>query len=174
LAWRPPPGKSLADQMAREGTGTGKILALQPWAAVSLEELAETAKLRWRVERDYQELKQGICLGHFEGRGWRGVNNHASPCIAVYEFLVAERSSFPPLAPTSGQTLRYIKYPKVGSRGDPSLRLERHSPWPMAVGCSWGYIKYPKVGSRGDPSLRLERHSPWPMAVGCSWGENYS
>jgi SRSO17 transposase len=30
------------------------------------------AKLRWRIERDYQELKQEVGLGHFEGRGWRG------------------------------------------------------------------------------------------------------
>ncbi len=65
-------------------------------AAVSLEELVATAKLRWRIERDYQELKQEIGLGHFEGRGWRGFHHHATLCIAAYGFLVAERSSFPP------------------------------------------------------------------------------
>jgi SRSO17 transposase len=32
----------------------------------------DIAKLRWRIERDYQELKQEVGLGHFEGRGWRG------------------------------------------------------------------------------------------------------
>jgi len=48
------------------------------------------------VERDYQELKQEIGLGHFEGRGWRGFHHHATLCIAAYGFLVAERSSFPP------------------------------------------------------------------------------
>lgn len=64
--------------------------------AVSIEELVSTAKLRWRIERDYQELKQEIGLGHFEGRGWRGFHHHATLCIAAYGFLVAERSSFPP------------------------------------------------------------------------------
>jgi len=68
-------------------------------AAVSLEELVATAKLRWRIERDYQELKQEIGLGHFEGRGWRGFHHHATLSIAAYGFLVAERSSFPPTGP---------------------------------------------------------------------------
>jgi len=67
--------------------------------AVSLEELVAIAKLRWRIERDYQELKQEIGLGHFEGRGWRGFHHHATLCIAAYGFLVAERSSFPPSGP---------------------------------------------------------------------------
>jgi SRSO17 transposase len=65
-------------------------------ATVSLGKLVATAKLRWRIERDYQELKQEIGLGHFEGRGWRGFHHHATLCIAAYGFLVAERSSFPP------------------------------------------------------------------------------
>jgi len=68
-------------------------------AAVSREELVATARLRWRIERDYQELKQEIGLGHFEGRGWRGFHHHATLCIAAYGFLVAERSSFSPSGP---------------------------------------------------------------------------
>ena len=35
------------------------------------ENVSFQAKLRWRIERDYQELKQEIGLRHFEGRGWR-------------------------------------------------------------------------------------------------------
>ena len=58
--------------------------------------MVETAKLRWRVERDYQELKQELGLGHYEGRGWRGFHHHATLCIAAYGFLVAERAAFPP------------------------------------------------------------------------------
>jgi len=63
-----------------------------------LEDLVSTAKARWRIERDYQELKQEIGLGHYEGRGWRGFHHHASLCIAAYGFLVAERCLFPPEA----------------------------------------------------------------------------
>jgi SRSO17 transposase len=65
-------------------------------AATGIEELVRTAKARWRIERDFQELKQEIGLGHYEGRGWRGFHHHASLCIAAYGFLVAERCRFPP------------------------------------------------------------------------------
>src|SRR5438045_6726093 len=39
------------------------------------------AKQRWIIERDYQELKQELGLGHYEGRGWRGFHHHATLCI---------------------------------------------------------------------------------------------
>ena len=58
--------------------------------------LVGLAKHRWIIERDYQELKQELGLGHYEGRGWRGFHHHATLCIAAYGFLVAERSLFPP------------------------------------------------------------------------------
>jgi len=61
-------------------------------------ELVHMAKHRWIIERDYQELKQELGLGHFEGRGWRGFHHHATLCIAAYGFLVAERNRFSPSA----------------------------------------------------------------------------
>jgi SRSO17 transposase len=64
----------------------------------ALRDLVHTAKARWLIERDYQELKQEIGLGHYEGRGWRGFHHHASLCIAAYGFLMAERCLFPPRA----------------------------------------------------------------------------
>jgi SRSO17 transposase len=60
--------------------------------------LVDTAKLRWRIERDDQELKQELGLGHYEGRGWRGFHHHATLCIAAYGFLIAEREAIPPSA----------------------------------------------------------------------------
>ena len=62
----------------------------------TIEDLVGTAKLRWRIERDFEELKQELGLGHFEGRGWRGFHHHAALCIAAYGFLVAERGRFSP------------------------------------------------------------------------------
>jgi SRSO17 transposase len=65
-------------------------------ASISVRKLVATAKLRWRIERDYEELKQELGLGHFEGRNWRGFHHHASLCIAAYGFLVVERCLFSP------------------------------------------------------------------------------
>ena len=67
-------------------------------AATKLKDLVRMAKHRWIIERDYEELKQELGLGHYEGRGWRGVHHHATLCIAAYGFLVAERSRFSPSA----------------------------------------------------------------------------
>lgn len=77
-----------------------------------LRDLVDLAKLRWRIERDYQELKQEIGLGHFEGRGWRGFHHHATLCIAAYGFLVSERSRFSPSTSvrlTTGKASRLSK-----------------------------------------------------------------
>jgi SRSO17 transposase len=60
--------------------------------------LVKIAKHRWIIERDHEELRQELGLGHYEGRGWRGFHHHATLCIAAYGFLVAERipSGFKP------------------------------------------------------------------------------
>ena len=60
-------------------------------ADTALMDLVKTAKMRWRIERDYQELKQEFGLSHYEGRGWRGFHHHATLCIAAYGFLLADR-----------------------------------------------------------------------------------
>ena len=93
--------------------------------AITLADLVRTAKMRWRIERDYQELKQELGLDHYEGRGWRGFHHHATLCIAAYGFLVSERSLFPPQDASEPERLRY---PLAGGpEGIPS-RPERHNP----------------------------------------------
>jgi len=69
--------------------------------SISFRDLVDAAKLRWRVERDYQELKQEVGLGHFEGRGWLGFHHHATMCIAAYGFLISETETIPPSGPRS-------------------------------------------------------------------------
>jgi SRSO17 transposase len=70
-------------------------------AEISFHQLVDITKMRWRIERDYQELKQEVGLGHYEGRGWRGFHHHATLCIAAYGFLVSERAAIPPSGPRS-------------------------------------------------------------------------
>lgn len=58
--------------------GLGEVEALGKYflstlpEEVTIDELVHVAHQRWRIERDYQDLKQDFGLGHYEGRGWRG------------------------------------------------------------------------------------------------------
>lgn len=65
----------------------------------TFEDLVRLAKIRWRIERDFQELKDELGLDHYEGRGWRGFHHHGALCIAAYAFLAAERARLSPPAP---------------------------------------------------------------------------
>ena len=57
----------------------------------AINDLVAAAHMRWRIERDYQDLKQNLGLGHYEGRGWTGFHHHASLSIAAYGYLMALR-----------------------------------------------------------------------------------
>ena len=118
ISWREGSNETLSGRFAavrvrRAGGNSGKArLQPQQWLLVEwpadldepskyclstlpedtpLNELVDAAHQRWRIERDYQDLKQDFGLGHYEGRGWRGFHHHASLCIAAYGFLMAER-----------------------------------------------------------------------------------
>ena len=91
---------------------------------ISLHELVATTKLRWRIERDYRELKQEFGLGHYEGRGWRGFHHHASLCIAAYGFLLSERETIPPSALARTKNGEKPPIPR-GSRSDTTARPAR-------------------------------------------------
>ena len=69
---------------------TKYFLSTMP-ADTSRKALVAAVKIRWRIERDYQELKQEFGLDNFEGRNWRGFHHHATLCIAAYGFLIGER-----------------------------------------------------------------------------------
>jgi SRSO17 transposase len=89
-------------------------------AHTKLAALVKLAKHRWIIERDYEELKQELGLGHYEGRGWRGFHHHASLCVAAYGFLVAERSRFSPSARAGRLVLRAPAFPpEFKPRGSP-------------------------------------------------------
>jgi len=79
---------------------------------ISFHRLVDYAKLRWRIEHDYKELKQEVGLGDFEGRGWRGFHQHATMSIAVYGFLISERGAFPPSRPIAKVLFAQIALPK--------------------------------------------------------------
>ena len=102
---------------------------------ISFRRLVDIAKMRWRIERDYQELKQEIGLGHYEGRGWPGFHHHGTLCIAAYGFLISERETIPPSGPRSSRMLTKPPIPdsyRPRGASDPAAtsrpQLDRHRP----------------------------------------------
>ncbi len=89
---------------------SGYWLASLP-VRTSLKRLVGISKHRWVIERDYEELKQELGLGHYEGRNWRGFHHHGTLCIAAYGFLMAERSRFSPSAQVGHLQLRAAPIP---------------------------------------------------------------
>jgi len=93
-----PPGEEqwlLCEWPTNEKAPTKFYLSTQP-PSCSLRRLVRAAKLRWRVERDYQDMKQEVGLDDFEGRMWCGFHHHASMCAAAHAFLALRRALFPP------------------------------------------------------------------------------
>src|ERR1700736_709443 len=101
---------------------------------ISFRALVDLAKMRWRVERDYLELKQEVGLGHYEGRGWPGFHHHGTLCIAVYGFLISEREMIPPSGPHCAGKLKKPAIPdscRPRGAADPAptsrSQLDRHA-----------------------------------------------
>lgn len=93
-----PPGQEqwlLCEWPPDEKAPTKFFLSTLP-ASCSVRELVRTAKLRWRVERDYQDMKQEVGLDNYEGRSWSGFHHHAALCAAAHAFLALRRALFPP------------------------------------------------------------------------------
>jgi SRSO17 transposase len=80
----------------RPGNNERKFYFSDLPATTPKHELVRLVKLRWRVERDYQEMKGEVGLDHFEGRTWRGFHHHVTLCAAAHGFLAIQRRLFPP------------------------------------------------------------------------------
>ncbi|MEV0133326.1 IS701 family transposase [Dactylosporangium sp. NPDC050688] len=65
-------------------------LSSQP-ADTDPADLIRTAKIRWRIEHDYRELKTGLGLDHFEGRSWTGWHRHVTLVTAAHLFITMLR-----------------------------------------------------------------------------------
>jgi hypothetical protein len=97
-------------------------------ATTPLRSLVKLAKHRWVIERDYEELKQELGLGHYEGRSWRGFHHHATLCIAAYGFLMAERNRFSPLPAPAMLDYQPRNCRRTSAREGRRVRPERHNP----------------------------------------------
>jgi SRSO17 transposase len=59
-------------------------------AAYSLRRLVQVAKSRWKIEQDYQQLKEELGLDHYEGRSWSGWHHHVTLVMLAHSFLTLE------------------------------------------------------------------------------------
>jgi SRSO17 transposase len=128
-------------------------------ADISFECLVDLTKLRWRIERDYLELKQEVGLDHYEGRGWRGFHHHASLCIAAYGFLVSETETIPPSGhsrawrgPRSAVPAGYRPRGSSVAHPAPCAQLHRHAASPPRT--------YPGARVATMPLLRTNATAP--------------
>ena len=65
-----------------------------------IDELVRLAKIRWRIEHDYRELKTGLGLDHFEGRSYTGWHRHVTLAALAQAFCTMLRTD--PKAPAPG------------------------------------------------------------------------
>src|SRR3954465_11571316 len=54
--------------------------------SMSLQRLVATARGGWRVEQDYQQMKEELGLDHFEGRSWTGWHHHVTMVMLAHLF----------------------------------------------------------------------------------------
>jgi len=106
----------------RPGNNERKFYFSNLPASTPKKELVRLLKLRWRVERDYQEMKGEVGLDHFEGRTWRGFHHHVTLCAAAHGFLAIQRRLFPP------EDLSMDSAHGAPSHPGPADRQDRHMP----------------------------------------------
>lgn len=91
LATKMRPEEWLLIEWPEGEAGPAKYFLTTAPEEAALAQMVFVTKMRWRIERDYHDLKQEVGLGHYEGRGWRGFHHHATLSIAAYGFLMAQR-----------------------------------------------------------------------------------
>jgi len=102
----------------RPGNNERKFYFSDLPASTPYKELVRLVKLRWRVERDYQEMKGEVGLDHFEGRTWRGFHHHVTLCAAAHGFLAIQRRLFPPEVLSMDAADGAAPYPSDSDRSD--------------------------------------------------------
>jgi SRSO17 transposase len=152
--WRstPRPEEWLLIEWPRTEPAPIKYWLLTLPATATRADLVRLAMLRWRIERDYQELKDELGLDHFEGRGWRRFHHHASLCIAPMRSWPRSGWRISPLRrwPSSAPLVS----PQVSCHGALPVRPERHAPDSIAT----MYRLLAWTLARGRPCLACGRH----------------
>ena len=123
----------VVDRMARRRERTDQVLAFYSPGPDHTRELVKLAKHRWIIERDYQELKQELGLGHYEGRGWRGFHHHATYASPPTASSSRKEVVFPPPQAPVDWTYAPRKFRPSSIPAARRVRVERHNPHSIAT-----------------------------------------
>jgi SRSO17 transposase len=103
--------------------------------------MVDIAKLRWRIERDYEELKQEVGLGHFEGRGGRGVPSSRHALHRHLRLAGLRVGDHPPSRPYSFKRSQASSLPQdhrftsaALAAPTPYAEFARYGPMPLDLG----------------------------------------
>ncbi|MBK5218438.1 MAG: IS701 family transposase [Thermoleophilia bacterium] len=87
----PPPEEWLIAEWPEGAEGPTDYWLSNLPADTEPERLARLARLRWKIELDYRQLKGELGLDHYEGRSWLGWHHHTALVSAAHGFLTLER-----------------------------------------------------------------------------------
>jgi SRSO17 transposase len=91
-----PPGEEEWLLIEREATGEFKYYLSSLSARSTLTSLVRLAKMRWHVERDYQDMKQELGFDRYEGRSWGGLHRHLAMVALMHAFISLHMEDFSP------------------------------------------------------------------------------
>lgn len=91
-----PPGEEEWLIIEREHNGDFKYYLSSMSARSSLKSLVRLAKMRWHVERDYQDMKQELGFDRYEGRSWGGLHRHLAMVALMHAFIALHMEDFSP------------------------------------------------------------------------------
>ncbi len=80
----------------REKNGDFKYYLSSMSARSALRSLVRLAKMRWHIERDYQDMKQELGFDRYEGRSWGGLHRHLAMVALMHAFIALHLEGFSP------------------------------------------------------------------------------
>jgi len=90
------PGKEEWLVIEREHNGDFKYYLSSMSPRSALRSLVRLAKMRWHVERDYQDMKQELGFDRYEGRSWGGLHRHLAMVALMHAFIALHMEDFSP------------------------------------------------------------------------------
>ncbi len=93
-----PPGAEEWLVIEREKNGDFKYYLSSMSERANLKTLVRLAKMRWHIERDYQDMKQELGFDRYEGRTWGGLHRHLAMVALMHAFIALHMEGFSPEA----------------------------------------------------------------------------